>query len=393
VPRGDVERLLDLLSVPRPNGSRALRKTAMALRALLEEAGIPWREERFRSAAYFNELMGLWLILSGAALLVAVLARGGWIALGIALLVVLVPVLETGRLIPVVTGFLRVPASNLILEVPAEAPRRRVVVAAHYDSKTELLDHPMRLWLLRHARGAMGLALLAGLAALADAALLAAGSAWAGAPFAVAGVSAGVVAVFGGVLGGNLLLGRWRKRPSQGAVDNGAAVATVVELFGRMTRGELALRHVAVTGCLFTGEEVQMQGARHFVARWTGEAPWGVVNLEAIGQDGRYGLWDADGTALTRLPLDPALTDSLEAAVLRVTGEESLRLPTINSDGLPFLRAGIPTAVLSTLDRTHGLLGLHSPMDRRERVHGAKVLECVSILEEWLREVDRDATS
>jgi hypothetical protein len=391
--RAELEALLDRLSVPRPNGSRALRRTARALRARLEADGIPCSEERFRVAAYFNELLGLWLVLSGPALLAAVLVSGGWVALGVAVLVVLVPALETGRLTPLLTRWIRVPARNLICELPAPERVREVVVAAHYDSKTEFLDHARRLWLLRRARLAMGLALAAGLASVAHAVLREGGSSWAPWALALGVASALPVAAFGVALGANLLLGRWRSPPSQGAVDNGAAVAVVVELLRRLARGDPGLRHVAVTGCLFAGEEVQMQGSRRFVEARRGRPPSAVVNLEAVGQNGGYGLWEADGTALTRVPLDPGLTASLAAAVQRVTGEEPLRLPTVNSDALPFLRAGVPAAVLSSLDRTHGLLGLHSPLDRRERVHGAKVAECVEILARWLEAEDREAAA
>lgn len=392
-PHPDLERLLDLVSVPRPNGSRALRRTARALRAHLALSGVPCRAEPVRSAAYFNELLGLWLILSGVGLLAAVVGPGGGVALAVALLVVLVPVLETGLLLPMVTGWIRVPAENLICELRATEPREEIVVSAHYDSKTELLDHLGRRWLLdpTRARVAMGLALLAGLASMTASTLQVNGAGWAILPLLISWVAAFPVAMFAAALGANLLLGRWRTPSSQGAVDNGAGVVVVMELCRRLAHGELTFRNISVTGCLFTGEEVQMQGARSFLRGRRADAlPRAMVNLEAVGQDGGYGIWEADGTALTRRPLDPGLTESLEASVRSVTGVPPYHLPTINSDALPFLRAGIPAAVLSTLDRTHGLEGLHSPLDRRERVHAEKVSECVEVLVEWLGTIDRE---
>lgn len=386
----DVRTLLELLSVPRPNGSHALRRTAAALREHIESRGVPVRVERHRLAAFFNELLGAWMILAGTGLLAAVLLRGGWIALGVGLLAVLVPALESGRMIPVVTGLLRVDAERLVLELPAPDPQREVIVAAHYDSKTELLDHRGRLWLLRRAEAAMGLALVAGGAGAAESVLRGAGSVWATPVFALAVASALPVALFSLALGSNLLLGRWRTPPSQGTVDNGAAVGAVVELCRRIVEGEIALRHTSVTGCLFSGEEIQMQGSRAYVAeRGDWPLPVHVVNLEAVGQNGGYVLFEADGTVLTRVPTDPDLTGALDDAVRKVTGEGAGRLPRINSDAFAFLRVGIPAAVLGTMDRSRGLAGLHCAHDCRERVRAPKVLECVDVLERWLEAEDQ----
>ena len=89
-----LEALLLILSVPRPNGSRALSQTAGALRAWLKEEGIPFQAHRFVLHPYFMELLGLWMALTGLLLPVAALGRWGWGGLILALLALAVPLLE-----------------------------------------------------------------------------------------------------------------------------------------------------------------------------------------------------------------------------------------------------------------------------------------------------------
>ena len=60
--------LMSLLSISRPNGSRALKQTVEAVRAWLEEEGIPVQSHRFILSPYFMELLGLWMALTGPLL-------------------------------------------------------------------------------------------------------------------------------------------------------------------------------------------------------------------------------------------------------------------------------------------------------------------------------------
>ncbi len=385
----DLELLLDILSVPRPNGSAALRETASALRQVLSRFGIPYSVQKYPLNAYFNEILGAWLIITSVTLLVGVLARWGWPTLAISLLFVLIPFLETGLLVPIITGIVRTEGENLICAFPVPHPAGEVILTAHYDSKTELLDPRQRRVFIENSRPASALTLMAGVASALDRWLATAGSPWAMIPFGIALICALLVVIFGVGFGGNLLLGRWRRPPSQGAVDNGAAVAVLIELCRRLAQGQLEMAHTTVTIVLFSGEEVQMQGSRRYVAeREAWPLPTRVINLEAMGQDGDYVLWEQDGTAFNRYRTDPELNASLESAIRQVTGRSPQRLPLVNSDAMPFLRAGIPAAVLGSLDSGLGMGGLHSPLDRRERVHLPRVLECVDILVRWLRAQD-----
>jgi Zn-dependent M28 family amino/carboxypeptidase len=191
-------------------------------------------------------------------------------------------------------------------------------------------------------------------------------------------------------LGLHLALGRLAP-PSTGAVDNGAACVILLALAERMARGEGLPQRSRVTIALFGGEEVNMQGSRAYVRDQAPDpARTSVVNLEMMGQDGAYLQWAADGDALRLWPTDPVLRRLVDGAVQDRTGAAALVADWINSDGGSFLMAGIPAAVLGTLDRRLGLAGMHGPDDRPERITPARLAEDVALVAEIVRRFDAE---
>ena len=128
------------LSTPRPNGSRALDRTVRAVEAELQGLGVVVQSHHFTLRPYSMELLGLWLGLGGILLPLAALLRWGWAGLILALLTVAVPLLEVRFLQPTVTALARRPARNLVARFFPAHPRQEVILCAHLDSKTELLD-------------------------------------------------------------------------------------------------------------------------------------------------------------------------------------------------------------------------------------------------------------
>jgi hypothetical protein len=386
----DVFAQLPILSTPRPNGSRALAGAVEGVETWLEAEGVTVTAHEFDLRPYFMELLGLWLAVVGLLLPVAVLGCWGWVGLVLALLAVAVPLLEVRFLCPTVTALVRQTARNLVVRFPAPQPRREVILCAHLDSKTELLDHGQREVLLRLGGPAMGLALLAG-AGMAAERLLVVGTAsrtvhW------LAFLAALPVAVYGLGMGASLVGGRFSRQPSNGAVDNGAAVALLLDLARRLHRGSLSLDHTAVALLFTVGEEAQMQGALAYVGgRTAWPLPTCAVNLDVVGQDGRYLLWEEDGTAMRRFPADATLNRALGSAVEAVAGEPPVRAPTINSDAFAFLRQGIPAATLGSLDTQLGKRGFHSALDAPSRVDADRLAETTRVLGYLLAEIDREA--
>ena len=384
--------LPEFLSVPRPNGSRALERTVGEVEARLEGLGIPVQSHHFTLRPYSMELLGLWLLLGGLLLPLAALLRWGWVGLALALLTVAVPLLEVRFLQPTVTALARRPARNLVACFSPARPRQELILCAHLDSKTELLDHDQRRGLVRLSLPAIVLVLISGILITLERSLPA-GTArqvvyW------LAFLSALPGTAYGLGMGANLVGGRFSRSPSSGAVDDGAAVAVLLELADRLQRGALSLDATAVTLLLTVGEEAQMQGALAYVDDVQAQDPAGAslptfaINLEVLGQNGGYLLWGRDGTAMISLPNDAALNAALERAVEAVTGEPPLRAPQLNSDAFAFLRAGIPAATLGGYDHDLGGRGLHSVLDSTGRVDPARLVEATDLLCHLLEELD-----
>ncbi|MGD8398801.1 MAG: M20/M25/M40 family metallo-hydrolase, partial [Anaerolineae bacterium] len=300
---------------------------------------------------------------------------------------VALPVLETRFLVPTITALISRPAQNLVVQFAAPHPKREVVLCAHVDSKTELLDHAARDRLLRWGRPAMILALGCGALVVVES-QLPHGAVRAIIHAAAVGMALPAVA-YGLGMGANLAGGRMRRRPSRGAVDNGAAVAVLLDLARRLQRGDPALKHTAVTLLLTVGEEVQMQGALAYVDdRTAWPLPTCVVNLDSVGQDGGYLLYAEDGTVMYRLPADPGIVGALGTAVEAVNGTQPPVAPSTNTDAFAFLRRGIPAATLGSFDAELGKRGLHGPLDNPDRVDRQRLVETVGILSRFLVDVD-----
>lgn len=382
------------LATPRPNGSRALGETAEHIRSWLENNGVAPTIHIYRARPYFNEALGLWLMAGSVAVAACVVSGRGAAAFACAVLLVALGVAEVLLNRPLVSRVRARQQANVIVTMPpvdggAGAARQEVVLSAHYDTKTEALDHDKRRVFTATLGPAMALCLATGAAAWAPEAL---GDVLGGAiPVLTSGAQLGAAGVllFCWGMGLNLATGRFLPRQSTGAVDDGGACAVLLEMARRLATGAVRLERTRVTLAWFSGEEVTMQGARAWVRSRQWALPARAVNLEAVGQDGGYFTWDADGTVMARVPTDTALTAALSHACLQVTGRPLTAVPEVNSDALAFLEAGIPAAGMGSMDTTIGAGGLHGPLDAPTRVYAERLSESVTILETLLAAIDR----
>ncbi len=400
----DYAVLMALLSRPRPNGSRAERETAQALCAWLEERNIPFTIQEFRLYPYYFEAIGLWLIVSRSLLAWAIWAQRGWLALVIALIGLVGATFDVAFHIPIVTWPGARTGLNILIGFgpSAQATRQELVISAHYDSKTELMDHAQRMFFLRNLPTGIILTALAGLFSPAALLLRQSGNIQAaGTLHAAESIAAFIVLILALGYGLNLSLGRFIK-PSQGAVDNGAACAILLGLAeqiqsSRLTEPGSGLPpDLKLTLALFAGEEVDRQGSRAFV-QWRGRsktensAKGGIagqkmiaLNLEVMAQNGDYVYWEREGSVFGLRPTSPEINHSLIQAVEKATGSSPKPAGPITSDGASFLEASIPTVVLGTLDRHWDLRGFHRPSDHLDRVVMERLPEGVQILQYFI---------
>lgn len=379
----DFSELMNILSIPRPNGSKALQETRDALISWLSDHNIPYHLHTYKVRPYFLEAIGIWMVVPPLLLALAVWLRWGWLALLLSIIGLLVVQLEAGKGVPILSRIGARQSENIIIEFAPSQPKQELVFSAHYDSKTELMDHRQRTFFMKQLPVAIILSLLLGLLGLIDSFL---GQSSDIAFYIGVGLSIPYLILMLG-LGANFVFGRFAQ-PSQGAVDNGAACAILLDLANRLA-GENGLQQTKVTIALFTGEEIAAQGSTAYVTEREWLLPTIALNLEWCGQDGQYITWDKyGGGSVPVYSATTALNDAVAAAVSRANREIILLEGPVGTDSVPFLANGIPATSMGTLDRQLGAEGFHRPTDNLERVEIERLSETGKIITNILTQFD-----
>jgi hypothetical protein len=383
----DYTELMRILSVPRPNGSAAERETARALCDWLGGRGISYHVHGFRLYPYFNEGIGLWIILSRTLLVLSFVLRWGWPTAFIAGLSLLGGILDVAFNLPFTTWPRARRSENILIHFEPPLVEQEIVLAAHYDSKTELLDHTRAAFFTRKLNLGIALTALLGALGLVDGLALARGATWEYIIYWI-GIGLGLVLLFlAWGFGLNLTLGRFLE-PSQGAIDNGTACVILLDVADRLARGEVQLDRTRATLALFGGEEVAMQGSRAYVGGRDWPLPTIALNLEIMAQDGDYVIWERESNGLRRIPTTPGLNQAIAGLVSEVTASPPRFISALMSDGFSFLAAGIPTTVLGTYHSQMEGGGLHRPTDNLARVVTARLGEGAALLTALLERYD-----
>lgn len=321
-----------------------------------------------RAAAAGVALLAGGLCWLGAAVGARTLARawrrllgaGGLVCTGLALVTL------TGGLDRLLPGSTMI---NLTAVVePRGAARQEVLLIAHYDSKTEWLDHQQRGILT-------GAVCFAGVAALASAAAARGArrrrrGAWARAasrcraslPYWTATAGLGLA-----LLGAHLVSGKFLPQRSHGIVDDGAACALLVEL-ARSARAAPA----ASTRLSFlwsAGEELGAQGSTAAARGAARETAGSVLNLECLGAGPDLAYAGAEWTGVALGGPDLELRRALAAAT---PGKLHRLLVPVVTDAGPWLRARARAiTLLGTGPQGRPARGLHRPQDRRSAFDAA----------------------
>jgi acetylornithine deacetylase/succinyl-diaminopimelate desuccinylase-like protein len=382
------ELLGRLAELPRENGSAALHRTASFLHDAFERAGLEATLVPFTATPYALRLAGV--IALGGGLLYLRLMRTGRHAAALATAFIL-PALLLAQLefqLPVFGWIGAETQHHVVARLPARSPAQRLLLTAHYDTKTDLLDHAQRapigwlaapvlllmvlgtlaaLFAARVRRGQRGLRVLGGVAA------------WSAALYGVLGFLA-------------LSAGVFVPRRSPGALDDGASCALLVRLASQLAEGP-ALERTEVEVILFSAEEVGVQGSWVYAAGRFARPPElasFVVNLEGLGASADHGVLPAERFRLRSLPPDARLVALLDEVHRERFGKPLLLLPEGRiTDTRSFLARGVPAATVVT--REPGQLfprGLHSARDDRSRLDEAALDASLAYLLDVVRRAD-----
>lgn len=383
--------LLELLSTPRPNGSRNLEWVLTELKNWLRDRSLPLHVEYFHLSPYFFECIGVWLILSRTLLALSVWLHWGWWTLVIALVGLVGGTLDVLLNRRIVTGVGSIQGENLIISLGDEQASREVYLTAHYDSKTEPLDHRKRMFFVRNLRTGIVLTIAAGLIGPIEALLGTVFPFWSAVVYVLGIILTLPLLLLALGLGLNLSVGRLFP-PSTGAVDNGAACAVLLGLADLIYNDASRIPpDTCIRIVLFGGEEVNMQGSRAHVRNRTLDGPSVALNLEVVAQDGEYVFWQQDGSSLALVPTNRVVNQAVAEAVQQETGVHIRAEGPVNSDCGSFLFAGIPGTVLGTLDKQLRDTGFHSPKDNPDRIVRERLPEMVRILIRFLECIDVEA--
>ncbi len=376
-----------LAGIPRENGTEALAKTSWFLAEHLESIGLTPDVVAFTARPYVLRLAGLLILALGityfrwmrgaryrSALLLAIVVPGALLA-----------ELEFQK--PWFSWVGATTQYNVIAGVAAPVPDQRLILTAHYDTKTDLLDHVQRapvdflilpMVLLMIVGAATGVALGA---ARSQGRWFIAVPAW--------GLLLYGVANFAVFSAGALLPKR-----SHGALDDGAACAALLQVAERLERGP-ALERTRVDFLFVSGEEVGLQGSWDFARTRLAERelPTYVVNLDPLGASFDLGVVTKEIGALTAYAPNAQLLDWLDT-LYRETAGKGLDRPRFGgrTDGRSYLAHGIPAVTLFSRIPDWWVIprAMHSAADNRSRIDMAALERTTDYLEAAVRRFDRN---
>jgi hypothetical protein len=382
------KELLDRLAeLPRENGSPELQRALEFLSDALLRAGAGVERVDFVAQPYALRMVGVVALIGGLAY--ARFAREGrwWAALAAALLAWSLVVAQVDQLAPLLGHIGAQTQQHLVARIAPERVEQRLILAAHYDTKTDALDHVERV-------PALATAVVVGLLLL----LTALCGALCREPARVRGVrrllrlSPWLAVLSGALVFASLSAGAFAPRRSPGALDDAAACAVLVRLVEALIAAP-ALRRTEVEVLLFSAEEMAAQGSWGYARERFAAPPalpTALVNLEILGASADHAVLGSEQFALRSFEPTPALVERL-AEVHRAVLGRGLAVTWFGgiTDARSFLARGVPAVtVMSREADTLFPRGLHSAADTRSRVDEAALESSLAFLLAVVRDAD-----
>ncbi len=372
--------LAKLAETPRENGTAALHETARFLFDQLSRTGLDVERVAFTAQPWTLRLAGV-IALAGGLLYWRLMRAGrARAALAVAVAFPLLLLAQLEWQIPVFGWIGAESQDHVLARRPAQKPEQRLILAAHYDTKTDALDHVERSPVDLLALPVIPLMWLGALAAIRAGrvpgrsrglARLGSLAAWSAAGYGVASFVA-------------LSAGAFLPARSPGALDDGGACAVLVRV-----AEELAARpppaRTDVEVLLLSAEEVGVQGSWAYAAQRFAaplDLPTFVVNLEGIGASARLQVLARERFTLRSFEPDARVTELLGDRYHMLFGRPLERTAFGGAtDARSFLAHGIPAATLVSREPGGGLTrGLHSARDTRARLDETALESSVAFL-------------
>lgn len=372
---GRWDELLDhLAEIPRENGSPELERTASWISEQLRASG--WQVDPYAWTAHPHEtkLLGLAVLALGLAYWLLLRGRRPGLALAAAVLAPVLAIAVVEYRVPVFGGIGTMVQHNVVATLSVPEPAQRIILSAHYDTKTEMLDHVVRTPIQILAIPVFGLLIAA---PLREVFRRRRGQRLQ--PGRLAAVAGPVAALYGTAIALTYSAGALLPERSPGALDDGAACAVLLRAAEDLAAGPPPER-TEIRIVLFSGEELGAHGAFAWVQdRFAAGAdlPTAVLNFELIGSSRRFLV--GGEASLTRHYRPPEeLVDLVDRALLAAGGEPVHRTRGAGlTDAVAFRAAGVPAVTLVGREGVFLLpRGMHGANDNRERID-PEVLELV----------------
>lgn len=382
----DMLAVLEKIAVPRPNHSDALESTALYLKELLTTWGIPFAAQEFPLRPYFTLFAGITILIIALAFAFAVYKKRPVAALILALAIPAILLLEFELFVPVTSWLAQKKGENIIMHFPSPSAARELIFCAHYDSKTDFWDHIQRAGIYQFIPAAVIISILLALwtffvrkkAALSKkiSRII---------TLAITGVFVFYVGLLALGFGGFVFVPE--RNQSYGAVDNGGSVVSLLALARDIHEKKIDIGASNVTILLTSGEEVNLQGAHHYVREFIrngqdrGKIPRYLVNLELAGQTGNLFYARRIGIFLKSYAASPELVSRMKSSWRAVSGRTVETEKFITDDSQRFLAAGVPSITIGHNGIPGmGFGGFHSTKDNMDRINPDNLTLMVKLL-------------
>lgn len=384
------DAVLDRLLVPRPNGSAALAESADYIASLLRSSTPDVALQPFTATPHGFQLLWTAALLLMLGCGAALVLRRHRLALLFAVLTPALLLAETERLMSPISGLWPQTEHNVVATFPGRPGGALLIFSAHYDSTTHFGDHFDWYWWGWATGPALGVAVTTSLAGIwlarrgrdVPRLVLLAAAILALIPFA---------AMAWCFAAGPLL-----RTPSPGALDNGGAVAVLLEVSERVARRPAAAP-TTVQLVFLAAEEERALGSWHYarsLARTRAPAaPVAVINLETVGGYGRLSYAPEEGFQLRRYPAAPQLVRLVRAVAEQEFGDHVAPNPLpagVLTDARSFLANDIAAVTLLDASPEGFPRRLHSAHDGRDRLSAAAIEHTAALLDAIVRRVDAD---